>query len=499
MSYRTSLSRLIARRLAGSHGRATWSKPVVQIATAGVAIGIALIVIATSIVHGFQSEVKELVVGFGSDIQVLNGDWKDQKIKRSETVEETLRSLPQVRSVHPFFTSPGIVESKSGLKGVVLKGMSGETSGGMLEKFLVQGTLPSVGGQDTAILSMELANRLELELYDRLTLYLIGGPRGIRTRTMVLGGIYRTGLIEYDEEFMFVPAKAIQSTSGWGMELHLLVDDGAVEARAFGGSRSPKVTWSVIQPSGKASPLGWSSSGKHLLDEVIANEIMVVADSRDLEFNALPDTAWLRKLDGVWRADHTEPAWGKAASGYEVYLENDADLWTTEANVYAALPLGWVTQTVTQQAPEMFTWLGMLDLNVEIIIGLMVLISIINMTSALLILILERRPMVGMLKALGMSDGQVLRIFIWQAARILGKGFWIGNALGLLVVYVQSTTGWIGLDPEAYYLSEVPIQLDAAFLVLVEVMVFGLCVAMMFFPALASTRIRPAEALRINR
>ena len=117
MSYRTSLSRLIARRLAGSHGRATWSRPVVQIATAGVAIGIALIVIATSIVHGFQSEVKELVVGFGSDIQVLNGDWKDQKIKRSEAVEETLRSLPQVRSVHPFFTSPGIVESKSGIEG----------------------------------------------------------------------------------------------------------------------------------------------------------------------------------------------------------------------------------------------------------------------------------------------------------------------------------------------------------------------------------------------
>ena len=87
MSYRTSLSRLIARRLAGSHGRATWSRPVVQIATAGVAIGIALIVIATSIVHGFQSEVKELVVGFGSDIQVLNGDWKDQKIKRQKALK----------------------------------------------------------------------------------------------------------------------------------------------------------------------------------------------------------------------------------------------------------------------------------------------------------------------------------------------------------------------------------------------------------------------------
>jgi len=499
MSHRSSLSRRIAKRLAGSHGKSTWSKPVVQIATAGVAIGIALIVIATSIVHGFQSEVKELVVGFGSDIQVLNGDWKDQKILRSASIEGNLRRLDNVQSVHPFFTSPGIVESKSGLKGVVLKGMNSETSNGMIEKFLVKGKVPRFDGKDTVVLSMEVARRLELKLHDPVTIYLIGGPTGIRPRTMVLGGIYRTGLIEYDEEFMFVPAHAIQSTAGWGMELQVVVQESRVEARAFGGSRSPKVSWYEVHVDGRASPLSWSSKGEHSLFDVQASKIMVTAESRDLEFNALPDTAWLNRSEDGWVVLPSGAAWENAASGYEVYLEGDADQWTSEADVYAALPLGWITETVTQQAPEMFTWLGMLDLNVEIIIGLMVLISIINMTSALLILILERRPMVGMLKALGMSDNQVLRIFLWQAARILSKGFWIGNALGLALVYLQRTTGIIGLNPEAYYLSEVPVQLNVGFLLSVEALIFALCVAMMFFPALASTRIRPAEALRVNR
>jgi lipoprotein-releasing system permease protein len=75
----------------------------------------------------------------------------------------------------------------------------------------------------------------------------------------------------------------------------------------------------------------------------------------------------------------------------------------------------------------------------------------------------------------------------------------MGNVAGLSVVYLQEVTGWVGLNPEAYYLSEVPVQLNAGFLIAVEVLIFILCVAMMFFPALASTRIRPADALRVNR
>ncbi len=129
----------------------------------------------------------------------------------------------------------------------------------------------------------------------------------------------------------------------------------------------------------------------------------------------------------------------------------------------------------------------------------MVLISIINMTSALLILILERRPMVGMLKALGMTDGHVMRIFFWQSVRILGRGFLWGNAAGFLLVVLQSQTGIVTLNPEAYYLDVVPVHLDWNYLLAVEALAFGACALMMWLPSLASTRIHPAEALRINR
>ena len=96
----------------------------------------------------------------------------------------------------------------------------------------------------------------------------------------------------------------------------------------------------------------------------------------------------------------------------------------------------------------------MLDLNGYR--GLMVLISIVNMTSALLIIMLERRSQVGVWKALGMTDQAVVRTFMWHATRILGQGFAVGNVLALTLVAIQSTWQCVPLDPEAYYVDAVP-------------------------------------------
>ena len=115
----------------------------------------ALIVVATSIVHGFQQEVKELVVGFGSDIQVLNADYDDQKIVRQPATEAALSELESVRAVHPFYTLPGIIESQSGVKGVVAKGLNEETTQAFLERFMVDGDLDL--GEQGAVLSVHQA------------------------------------------------------------------------------------------------------------------------------------------------------------------------------------------------------------------------------------------------------------------------------------------------------------------------------------------------------
>jgi lipoprotein-releasing system permease protein len=496
MFKRSALSRKIALRLAARGSTASWSRPVVQIATTGVAVGMALIVIATSVVHGFQEEVKELVVGFGSDIQVLHADYEDQKIIRSQRVEAELAALEGVESVHPFYTMPGILESSAGVKGVMLKGVNDETSSQLLNRFLKEGSA-TLGSTD-AILSSEQARKLDISIGDRFTLYLVGGPTGVRGRTMTLAGVYQTGLLEYDEEFMFLPAALIQQTAGWGMDLQLLADSLGVEARAFGSRKSPVVRWHRLTTNGwETRPWTQSFVAQERLEGA---DWLVTAETGSNEDRLHPDSVRLFQNEtGTWEWEHWGGGWAAAASGLEVFIKSGADLWEVEQRVYQSIPIGLRTQTVLQQSPEMFTWLGMLDLNVEIIIGLMVLISMINMTSALLILILERRPMVGMLKALGMSDSQVMRVFFWQAVRILGRGFLWGNFTGMVLVGIQSVTGWVTLNPEAYYLDVVPVRIDFAFLGGVELLAFGMCALMMWLPSLASTRIHPAEALRINR
>lgn len=497
MRLNPSLPRKIAKRLSDKSSSSSWSRPVVQIATVGVAIGMALIVVATSIVHGFQQEVKELVVGFGSDIQVLNADYDDPKIQRNPELEAVLRTVPGVKAVHPFYTMPGILESRSGVKGVVAKGLNNETTQSFLERFLIEGTLDAES--EGAVLSAHQVQRLELELGDAFTVYLVGGPRGVRPRNARLAGIYRTGLLEYDQEFMFLPADWIQGTAGWGMELQAVVDSTGADLRGFGSGSA-----AVFHRHTRDGDQGWQAprllaNNRLMWSDVSVDECLVTATARDAQERLIPDSVrFFRDADG-WKWERIGGGSAAAASGLEVYLEPEADLWDAEGQVYDALPIGWRTETVLQQAPEMFTWLGMLDLNVEIIIGLMVLISIINMTSALLILILERRPMVGMLKALGMGDAQVMQVFFWQAVRIMGRGFMWGNAVGLALVLLQAQTGWLTLNPEAYYLDVVPVRIHRLYLAGIEALAFGACVLMMWLPSLASMRIRPAEALRLNR
>ena len=120
------------------------------------------------------------------------------------------------------------------------------------------------------------------------------------------------------------------------------------------------------------------------------------------------------------------------------------------------------------------------------------------MVSALLIVILERRSQVGLLKALGMRDSTVIQLFVHYAARIIGGGFIVGNIIGFSICFIQVKTGVITLDPAAYYVSEVPILIDLSRIALIEGVAFVACIIAMLLPAWYSTRIQPSTALRIK-
>lgn len=493
--------RFLAARLSGVEAREGWSRPVVQIATAGVVLGIALIIVSSAIVHGFQREVRALVVGFGSHVQVLSRDADNPSILRDVVTEDAIMGLDAVQSMHPFYTLPGILEAGDEWQGIIAKGFGAGANASMVESNLTQGALTGADGKEGLVLSEVIASQMNVGLSDQVTVYLVNGTSGIRPRVFQVCGLYDTGLLEYDEDFIFLPSAQIQEVAGWGLEAQIrILDNQKVEALVFGAHQQANFQWRMRRAdSNDFEVLPWRGAGPHEL-QIIPEDAHVECVVKEVgkAISRTGDTVRVWHDSDGWQAQSAGGGWRFHASGYEIVLEDENMLWEADEAIYRVIPMAWKTETVVEQAPEMYTWLGMLDLNVEIIIGLMVLISIINMTSALLILILERRAMVGMLKALGMADGAVLKVFFWQALRILGRGFVWGNVLGCVLVWIQWKTGWVRLDPEAYYLSVVPVYMDWLYLFTVEAIAFGVCSLMMWLPAMASMRIMPAEALRLK-
>jgi lipoprotein-releasing system permease protein len=166
--------------------------------------------------------------------------------------------------------------------------------------------------------------------------------------------------------------------------------------------------------------------------------------------------------------------------------------------IYEHLNYDLRTTTIKQRSPEIFNWLEMLDLNTLVIIGLMILISVINMTSALLILIMERTNMIGILKSMGARSWLVQKIFLVQAAYIIGIGMAIGNAVGLGLCFLQQQFGWVKLDPENYYVSEVPVLISIEQILFLNIGTLAICLIMLLVPSFAVNQIRPAKAIRFD-
>jgi len=143
-----------------------------------------------------------------------------------------------------------------------------------------------------------------------------------------------------------------------------------------------------------------------------------------------------------------------------------------------------------------FSWLDLQDTNAEIIIGLMVIVSAIAMISALIVLILENTSMIGLLKALGMTNWGIQKIFIMDGAYLITLGLLIGNAAGLSICFLQSHYGLVKLPQETYYISQVPIYLSLKSVAILNAIAFFSCMLMLILPSFITSHIKPAVTLK---
>ncbi|MGK6352783.1 ABC transporter permease [Parapedobacter sp. DT-150] len=184
--------------------------------------------------------------------------------------------------------------------------------------------------------------------------------------------------------------------------------------------------------------------------------------------------------------------------GYEISISHFDRLNQVTAEIQDVLPIQVDAISVRDQLPEIFQWLDLLDVNTVIILILMMVVAVVNMVSALLIIILERTSMIGILKALGDTDVDIRKVFLYQAIYLVGLGLLIGNALGLGFYFFQQQTHFFKLDEASYYVSYVPVDITVLDVVMLNAGVVLITLAILLLPSYLISRISPIKAIQFQ-
>ena len=408
----------IAKRLIKDRQKGTsFSRPINVIGIVGIAVGLAVMILAIAILTGFKKEIRDKVVGFGSHIQVINYDsnisFETAPVSSNQPFVKKIINTPGIKHIQVFATKAGIIKTADNIQGVVLKGVGSDFDWSYFAGNMVEGSVIDVNDSvrnNNILISKKIADMLRFKTGDSLVMYFIQEPA--RIRKFRIGGIYETSLEEFDKMYVFCDIGHIQRLNGWDSDM------------------------------------------------VSGFEIFI----NDFD-----------KIDEMTLAV-------KDAVGYR-FSEDEDQLKVTNIRL---------------KYPQIFDWLNFQDLNVVIIIVLMLLVAGFNMVSGLLIIILEKTNMIGVLKALGSEDKFIRKIFIYQAAYLVGKGLFWGNIIGIGIALLQLKTGIITLDPTSYYLKTVPINLDILHLVLLNAGTMLITLIILLIPAQLVGRISPVKAIKYD-
>lgn len=181
--------------------------------------------------------------------------------------------------------------------------------------------------------------------------------------------------------------------------------------------------------------------------------------------------------------------------GYEIRVVDFDQLNKYSANLSNLLPPQIKTVSVRDNYPIIFDWLSLLDVNAQVVLGLMLIVAVINMISALLIMILERTNMIGLLKALGETNWGIRKIFLYQALYLVGIGMLLGNIFGLGLGYFQLKTHFFKLDEASYYMKFIPVEFNFLDIALINFGTLLICLLVLLVPSMLVSKISPIKAI----
>jgi lipoprotein-releasing system permease protein len=205
-------------------GKKTFSRLIIRIGIAGIAVSIAVMIGAVAILTGFQKEITNKVIGFGSHIQVraldMNETYEANPINRYGSYVEALNKMPEIEQMHVYANKAAIIKTDEYNEGIVLKGVDSSYSWDFLATCVIKGRLPKLNTEFASkeiLISKTIADKLLLDTGDKVRLYFIQEP--VRARALTISGVFETGLEDYDRAFAIVDLRHIQKLNGWSDSL----------------------------------------------------------------------------------------------------------------------------------------------------------------------------------------------------------------------------------------------------------------------------------------
>ena len=183
---------------------------------------------------------------------------------------------------------------------------------------------------------------------------------------------------------------------------------------------------------------------------------------------------------------------------FEIFLNDDTNLDFDTNNIYDSIDAIVDVEHVEDQFSEIFSWIKLFGTNISLIIIIMITVGGVNMITALLVLILEQTQLIGITRVLGAKVGSLQQLFLIQGAYLIGVGLVWGNLIGLGLLFLQHQTGFISLDPNTYYVKEVPVYMDVTTVVWLNGLTLAVCMVLLLLPSFIISRIPPTQVLKIN-
>jgi len=406
----------IARRIAAHKDyKSSISAPIIKIAILAISLGMITMLISVATSVGLQKKIKEKVSAFNGDLIITNFDTNNSDdsqvpISMQQDFYPDFTISDNVSHIQITASKGAVIRTQTDFEGIIVKGVGPDYNWSYFKDFLTQGVVPTYDTpqmSNQVLISQYLANRLGLKVGDKALAYFFNKNSSTppRTRAFTISGLYNSGFLQFDAQFIIADIRHIQRLNKW-------------------------------------------------------------------------------ELDQI--------------GAFELFVKDFDLIEQTNIQVYNAIGSTLDTQSIRNRFYAIFEWLDLFDFNVALIIVMMIIVAGFNMITALLVLILERTKMIGILKALGSDNWSVRKIFIYNAMYLVGVGLFWGNLIGIGLLLLQQHFDLFALDPNTYYVSQVPVYLHWSYIVALNLGTLILCFLILLIPSYIISKISPVKAIRFE-